>query len=76
MAFLLAKLLKRSGPRFHRPESTTSSTVCKGGMSLHMRPRLAAFLPPQLPQKHADLHVNSIIQSLIPNAHLCNSNAV
>ena len=61
MAFLLTELLRRSGPRFHRPQSTTSSTVCKGGMLHRMRPRLAAFLSPQLPQKHADLHVKSII---------------
>ncbi len=80
-----AQPLKRSGPTFHRPQSTTWSTLCEGDV-LHcvrqmvVTPDADWFLhslwPPPTCQYSKTGHFRVAFYCGQPNAHLCNNHAV
>ncbi len=83
-----AQTLKRSGPTFHRPQSTTWSTLCEGDV-LHcvrqmvVTPDTDWFSdppphppPPQTPQYSKTAHFRVAFYCGQPKAHLCNNHAV
>ncbi len=74
-----AQPLKRSGPTFHRPQSTTWSTLCEGDV-LHcvrqivVTPHTDWFSDP--PQYSKTAHFRVAFYCGQPKAHLCNNHAV
>ncbi len=74
-----AQPLKRSGPTFHRPQSTTWSTLCKGDV-LHcvrqmvVTPDTDWFSDP--PQYSKTAYFRVAFYCGQPKAHLCNNHAV
>ncbi len=79
-----AQPLKRSGPTFHRPQSTTWSTLCEGDV-LHcvrqmvVTPDTDWFSdppPPDPPQYSKTAHFRVAFYCGQPKAHLCNNHAV
>ncbi len=73
-----AQPLKRSGPTFHRPQSTTRSTLCEGDV-LHcvrqmvVTPNTDRYPPPPLPNT-VKLHI--LEWPFIVTSHLSNNHAV
>ncbi len=74
--------LKRSGPTFHRPQSTTWSTLCEGDV-LHCVRHMVATPdtkwfsdPPRTPQYSKTAHFRVAFYCGQPKAHLCNNHAV
>ncbi len=74
-----AQPLKRSGPTFHRPQSTTWSTLCEGDV-LHcvrqmvVTPDTDWFSdPPGPPQYSKTAHFRVAFYCSQPKAHLCNN---
>ncbi len=74
-----AQPLKRSGPTFHSPQSTTWSTLCEGDV-LHcvrqmvVTPDTDWFSDP--PQYSKTAHFREAFYCGQPKAHLCNNHAV
>ncbi len=76
-----AQPLKRSGSTFHRPQSTTWSTLCEGDV-LHcvrqmvVTPDTDWFSDPLVPQYSKTAHFRVAFYCGQPKAHLCNNHAV
>ncbi len=74
--------LKRSGPTFHRPQSTTWSTLCEGDVAMreanggHTRYWLVFGPPPRTPQYNKTAHFRVAFYCGQPKAHLCNNHAI
>ncbi len=74
-----AQPLKRSGPTFYRPQSTTWSTLCEGDVLHCMRQMVVTpdtdwFSDP--PQYSKTAHFRVAFYCGQPRAHLCNNHAV
>ncbi len=74
-----AQPLKRSGPTFHRPQSTTWSTLCEGDVLHCVRQMVVTggdwFSDPP-PQYSKTAHFRVAFYCGQPKAHLCNNHAV
>ncbi len=69
-----AQPLKRSGLTFHRPQSTTWSTLCEGDGKWWSHQILTGFRTP--PQYSKTAHFRVAFYCGQPKAHLCNNHAV
>ncbi len=69
-----AQPLKRSGPTFHRPQSTTWSTLCEVDGKWWSHQILTGFQTPPDPPNTADFRVGFYCGQ--PKEHLCNNYAV
>ncbi len=69
--------LKRSGPTFHRPQSTTWSTLCEGDVFHCVRQMVVTpGHTPGPPQYSKTAHFRVAFYCDHPKAHLCNNHAV
>ncbi len=79
-----AQPLKRSGPTFHRPQSTTWSTLCEGDVLHCVRHMVvtpdtdwfSGLYPGPAPQYSITAHFRVAFHCGQPTAHLCNNHAV
>ncbi len=78
-----AQPLKRSGPTFHRPQSTTRSTLCEGEVLHCMRQMVVtpdtdwfSDPSPRTPPYTKTAHFRVAFHCGQPKAHLCNNHAV